>query len=125
VRAADLLEHGIGRECLSRMYHKGLLQRTKPYIWTVWHTVTLKVWMDGHKRNHWIEVLNKFDDPRVNFKELASGQLKQTKESTTPVTPKLVSELIIAATDMNFLLNSSPHKLIIKDIDFILEQSDV
>lgn len=27
VRAADLLEHDIGREYLSRMYHKGLLQR--------------------------------------------------------------------------------------------------
>ncbi|TDR14635.1 hypothetical protein C8D91_2943 [Marinicella litoralis] len=41
------------------------------YIWAVsekeWHTVTIKVWVEGHKRNHWFEVLKKFDDPWINF----------------------------------------------------------
>ncbi len=79
---------------------------TEKYVWAVtevdWHTVNLKVWVEGNKRMPWFEVKKKFDEPWINFSELTKSELKSDLDSTTPVTPGLVAFLIKEVKNRKF-----------------------
>ncbi len=81
---------------------RNIVVNNHKYKWSVTYLdenhVCLKVWDASIKKTPWIEVKYQFDDPWVNFKEMAHAtQVEQDAYQTKPITPSTITKIIQSA----------------------------